>query len=92
MLGVRRSSVTVAAKQLRDAKLITYTRRVITISDRAGLEQRSCECYAIVRSTYDRLVVGRSSINPLTDVESSREGVSTLGPPDDGTGEHDEAE
>jgi CRP-like cAMP-binding protein len=92
MLGVRRSSVTVAASDLRDAKLITYTRRMITITDRAGLEQRSCECYGIVRSTYDRLVFGGTSPNPLTGVESSRDGMSTVGSPHAEQGKHDDAD
>jgi CRP-like cAMP-binding protein len=49
MLGIRRSSVTVAAGNLSRANLIDYTRGKITILDRAGLEDFSCECYGIIR-------------------------------------------
>ena len=56
MLGVRRSSVTVAAESLRDAGAITYTRGVVKIVARDILESRACGCYALVRQTYDRLL------------------------------------
>lgn len=56
MLGSRRSTVTVAAGQLQREGLIDYTRGRVHIVNRAGLEARACECYHIVRSTYDRLV------------------------------------
>ncbi len=56
MLGVRRSGVTVAAGMLQDAGLIRYSRGSITVTDRAGLEGASCECYAVVRAHYDRLI------------------------------------
>jgi CRP-like cAMP-binding protein len=81
MLGVRRSSVTVAASTLRSKGLITYTRKRIAIADRTGLTEYSCVCYRIVRSTYDRLVFGQATVSPLADVESSRNGISTLGSP-----------
>jgi CRP-like cAMP-binding protein len=45
MLGVRRTSVTEVAKRVQEAGAITYSRGVIRILDRAGLEQMSCECY-----------------------------------------------
>jgi CRP-like cAMP-binding protein len=45
MLGVRRASIALAAAALQSAGFITYTRGVITILDRAGLESASCECY-----------------------------------------------
>ena len=45
MLGTRRASVTVAAGILQKAGLINYTRGLVTIEDRAGLESASCECY-----------------------------------------------
>jgi CRP-like cAMP-binding protein len=45
MLGVRRTSVTDVARKMQDRGVITYSRGVITILDRAALEQISCECY-----------------------------------------------
>ena len=45
MLGVRRTSVTEVARRMQDQGIITYTRGVITILDRPGLEKLSCECY-----------------------------------------------
>ena len=56
MLGVRREGVTAAALKLQEAGLIRYTRGRITALDRAGLEARSCECYAVVKLEYDRLL------------------------------------
>ena len=79
MLGVRRSSVTIAASALRASGFITYGRQAIVITDRDGLAGHSCECYRIVRSTYDRLLFGRTSENPLAGIESSRDGKSILG-------------
>ena len=54
MLGVRRAGVSVAANTLRQAGLIDYHRGTMTVLDRKGLENYSCECYAIVREEYDR--------------------------------------
>jgi CRP-like cAMP-binding protein len=56
MLGVRRASVSVAAKSLREAGLITYTRAKVTILDRAGLLAASCSCYAAIGASYTRLL------------------------------------
>jgi CRP-like cAMP-binding protein len=56
MLGVRREGVTEGALKLQKAGLIRYSRGHITVLDRAGLEQRSCECYAVVKREYDRLL------------------------------------
>jgi CRP-like cAMP-binding protein len=56
MLGVRRESVTEAAGNLQDAGLIQYRRGHITVTDRPGLEARSCECYATVRAECHRLL------------------------------------
>jgi len=56
MLGVRREGVTEAAGQLQRANLISYTRGRIKVIDRLGLEKRSCECYAVVKKEYDRLL------------------------------------
>ena len=58
MLGVRREGVTEAALKLQHAGLISYTRGRITVLDRAGLEQRTCECYAVVKREYARLLPG----------------------------------
>ncbi|MEO7254697.1 MAG: helix-turn-helix domain-containing protein, partial [Casimicrobium sp.] len=56
MLGVRREGVTEAAGKLQTAGLIRYQRGHITVLDRPGLEKRSCECYAVVKTEYDRLL------------------------------------
>ena len=56
MLGVRREGVTEAAFKLQEAGLIRYARGRITVLDRHGLEERSCECYAVVKKEYDRLL------------------------------------
>jgi CRP-like cAMP-binding protein len=56
MLGVRREGVTEGALKLQHAGLIQYARGHITVLDRAGLEKRSCECYAVVKKEYDRLL------------------------------------
>ncbi len=56
MLGVRREGVTAAALSLKKAGLIRYARGRVTVLDRPGLEQRTCECYAVVKSEYDRLL------------------------------------
>jgi CRP-like cAMP-binding protein len=52
-LGVRREGVTEAAGNLHKAGLIDYRRGRITVLDRPRLEQRTCECYAVVRSLHD---------------------------------------
>jgi CRP-like cAMP-binding protein len=57
MLGVRREGVTEAAGRLQDAGLILYHRGRITVLDRMQLEQRVCECYAVVKREVDRLLV-----------------------------------
>ncbi|MEX1074450.1 MAG: helix-turn-helix domain-containing protein, partial [Burkholderiales bacterium] len=56
MLGVRREGVTEAAGRLQAAGLIEYRRGHISVLDRAGLEARVCECYAVVKKEYDRLL------------------------------------
>jgi CRP-like cAMP-binding protein len=56
MLGVRREGVTEAALKLQNAGLIRYSRGHINVLDREGLEKRSCECYAVVKREYDRLL------------------------------------
>lgn len=56
ILGVRRASVTEAAGNLQKDGLIRYERGHITVLDRPGLERRSCECYAVVKNEYERLL------------------------------------
>lgn len=56
MLGVRREGVTESALKLQRAGLIRYARGHITVLDRLGLERRTCECYAVVRDEYSRLL------------------------------------
>ena len=56
MLGVRREGVTEAAGKLQKAGLIQYQRGRITVLDRPGLEERTCECYQVVKTEYDRLL------------------------------------
>jgi CRP-like cAMP-binding protein len=56
MLGVRREGVTEAALRLQATGLISYARGHISVRDRAGLEQRTCECYAVVKKEYERLL------------------------------------
>lgn len=56
MLGVRRAGVTDAALKLQRAGLISYARGRISVLNRTGLEERTCECYAVVKKEYDRLL------------------------------------
>ncbi len=62
MLGVRREGVTESALKLQKAGLISYARGHIKVLDRAGLEGRTCECYAVVKKEYDRLLPVRLAI------------------------------
>jgi CRP-like cAMP-binding protein len=56
LLGVRRESVTTAALKLQEAGVISYSRGHITVLNRKLLEQRCCECYAIVKNEQKRLM------------------------------------
>jgi len=56
MLGVRREGVTEAAGKLQQAGVISYRRGHITVLDRAGLESQVCECYAVVKEEFARLL------------------------------------
>jgi len=55
-LGVRREGVTEAAGKLQKAGLIHYSRGHIAVLDRPRLEARACECYAVIKREYDRLL------------------------------------
>ena len=56
MLGVRRVGVTHAASALQRQGLVTYRRGELTVTDRSGLEQAACSCYAVNRDTYRSLL------------------------------------
>jgi CRP-like cAMP-binding protein len=56
MLGVRREGVTEGALKLQKGGLIRYARGRIVVLDRKGIEKRTCECYAVVKREYDRLL------------------------------------
>lgn len=60
MLGVQRTGVTAAAGALQRAGLIRYKRGNVTIIDRQGLKDRSCECYGISKKEFDRLLGDRA--------------------------------
>jgi DNA-binding transcriptional regulator YhcF (GntR family) len=56
MLGVTRPTVTLVARALQRAGMIRYTRGRVTVVDRRGLEEASCECYGLIRQQYERLL------------------------------------
>jgi len=62
MLGVRREGVTEAALKLQKEGLIKYKRGRINVLDRPALEHRVCECYAVVKKEYDRLLPARLAV------------------------------
>jgi len=53
IMGSNRTSITLAAQNLKNAGIINYRRGMMQIEDRAGLEAVSCECYAIVKRRFD---------------------------------------
>ena len=56
MLGTRRASVTDAAIKVKNQGIIEYDRKNIKINDIGALEERSCECYRLLKTEYDRLL------------------------------------
>lgn len=64
MLGVRRSSVSVAAAAMQRDELIGYTRGEITILDRARLERAACSCYEAENADYARIFGNSTNAAP----------------------------
>ena len=60
MLGVQRTGVSVAAGALQRAGLIRYSRGIVTMLDRRGLQRRACECYGVSKREFDRLLGQRA--------------------------------
>jgi CRP-like cAMP-binding protein len=60
MLGVQRTGVSVAASALQRAGLIRYSRGIVTMLDRRGLQRRACECYGVSKREFDRLLGQRA--------------------------------
>lgn len=56
MLGVVPEGVTDAISRLQEVGYINYSKGIITVLDRSGLEERSCECYEVVKNEYERLL------------------------------------
>ncbi len=70
MLGVRREGITESAGELQRAGLIQYRRGHITVNERSGLEDRVCECYAVVKKEFERLLpVTQSSPKSMSGVD-----------------------
>ena len=76
MLGVRRATVTEAAGALQKTGAIEYHLGVMRITDRKLLESLSCECYGIIRSEFARLLGGPRVKSPLSDMRTSKNGMS----------------
>jgi CRP-like cAMP-binding protein len=66
MLGVQRSTVSVVTRTLQTAGLIRQSRGGITVTDRAGLEETTCECYGKIRRLYQRLLPGSDAAQALS--------------------------
>jgi CRP-like cAMP-binding protein len=65
MLGVRREGVTESAGRLREQGIIDYRRGHISVLNRDGLEKEVCECYAVVRAEFDRLMSDIPRVDPV---------------------------
>jgi Mn-dependent DtxR family transcriptional regulator len=72
MLGVRREGVTEAAGSLQRAGVIRYSRGRITVLNRGRLEREVCECYAVVKKEFDRLLSDIPLGDPFRILGSSR--------------------
>ncbi len=73
ILGVNRTSATLAAQSLQSRGLIRYRRGRIQIQDRAGMEHAACECYAVVRTRFDAFLTP-----PATAVQELSSGRSQI--------------
>ena len=69
MLGVRREGVTEAAGKLKDLGAISYRRGHITVLNRALLDQHVCECYAVVKKEFERLMYNPKTFPAATGVK-----------------------
>ena len=78
MLGVRRATITVTAGALQEAGYIKYHRGMITIVNRAGLEDVCCECYAIIHNEFARQLGGNLLPDPLARMDLSDSKYSTV--------------
>jgi CRP-like cAMP-binding protein len=81
MLGVRRATVSEIAAKAQDDGIIRYARGQLTVLDRARLEARSCECYAVIRAEFERLLGKPRNVPDLPAMPSlpsySKDGRST---------------
>jgi CRP-like cAMP-binding protein len=72
MLGVRREGVTESAGKLQKLGLISYNRGQIAVLDRPALEAHACECYAVVKKEFDRLLPWVAAAQPQVSLAASR--------------------
>ena len=56
MIGVRRQTVSVIAAKLQKSSVISYQRGIIQILNRKKLEAASCECYGVIKASYNRIM------------------------------------
>ncbi len=73
-MGANRTSITHAARSLQDKGLISYRRGLMQVTDRAGLEAASCECYAVVKARFDAFL--RPPTGAVRDARSGRTSTS----------------
>jgi CRP-like cAMP-binding protein len=86
MLGVRRASVSDAMSGLQAEGWVRYSMGRVRVTDRQGLERGACECYAIIRREFDRLLNGsvaqhRPVSNPLLGIRTQEDNKTILQPP-----------